>query len=256
MLSWLIRLEVMKIVEKDKFKIVKPDRISQRVAGKLKDLILSDDLKPGYKLPSERDLSKMIGVGRLSLREGLRILEAAGIIETRYGIGSGTYISEMTIENMIDRFSECLRLSKMTIDQLTEARMEISSIILKYCIERGDNEDIEKLENCIKETENLFKLGHETREMNIYFHQLIAQSSKNPAFIILHYSLMNMLRQFLSRFVSPPEHSKKVLKDNKRILEYLKKKDLNKAIPAMRSHLTYVKKRMASLIGNNQSILK
>ena len=68
------------------FVSVKPNRVSQQVAEQIKDLILEGKLKPGDKLPSERELSKIIGVGRLSLREGLRILESSGILRTRYGV--------------------------------------------------------------------------------------------------------------------------------------------------------------------------
>jgi len=230
------------------FRSIKPNRVSKQIAEQIRNLILEGNLKLGDKLPSERELSKIIGVGRLSLREGLRILESIGILETRYGVNSGTYVVQIGLENLIGKFSDILRLSNVTIDQLTEARLEISLINLKYFIERGSKEDIRKLEDCIKETESLFKSGIPTREKNIFFHQLIAQGSNNPIFILLHNSLLDILRQFLSKFSSPSEHSKKVLENNKKILKYLKEKNFDKASSAMRSHLIYTGKRLKSLI--------
>jgi DNA-binding FadR family transcriptional regulator len=230
------------------FRSIKPNRVSKQIAEQIRNLILEGNLKPGDKLPSERELSKIIGVGRLSLREGLRILESAGILETKYGVNSGTYVSQINAENLIEKFSDILKLSNITIDQLTEARLEISLINLKYFIKRGSEEDIRKLEDCIKETESLFKSGILTREKNIFFHQLIAQGSNNPIFILLHNSLLDILRQFLSKFSSPSEHSKKVLENNKKILKYLKEKNFDKVSLAMRSHLIYTGKRLKSLI--------
>lgn len=231
-----------------KFRSIKPNRVSRQVAEQIKNLVSEGDLKAGDKLPSERELAKIIGVGRFSLREGLRILESIGILETRYGISSGTYVSKISAENLSEKFSDYLKISNITIDQLTEARLEISLINLKYFIERGNEEDIRKLDRCIEETENMFNAGIQTREKNIYFHRLIAEGSKNPIFMFLHNSLLDLLREFLSKFDSPPEHSKRVLESNREILKCLKEKNCEKVSLAMRNHLVYVGERLKLLI--------
>lgn len=230
------------------FGSIKPNRVSQQVADQIRKLILDGTLGPGDKLPSERELSKSIGVGRLSLREGLRILESTGILETQYGVRSGTYVSKIGVERLTEKFSDILKLSNISIDQLTEARLEIGLINLKYFIQRARAEDIDKLEACLQETERLFNAGIQTREQNLYFHQLIAEGSKNPIFILLHSALLGILREFLSKFVSPTEHSRRVLQNHKRTLRYLKQKDLAKASAAMKSHIQYAGRRIKSLI--------
>ncbi len=230
------------------FGSIKPSRVSQQVADQIRKLILDGTLGPGDKLPGERELSKSIGVGRLSLREGLRILESTGILETQYGVRSGTYVSKIGVERLTEKFSDILKLSNISIDQLTEARLEIGLINLKYFIQRARAEDIQRLEACLQETERLFKAGIQTREQNLYFHQLIAEGSKNPIFILLHSALLGILREFLSKFVSPTEHSRRVLQNHKRTLRYLKQKDLAKASAAMKSHIQYAGRRIKSLI--------
>lgn len=239
-------------MEAVEFKSVKKDLVSKRISEQIKNLILEGVLKPGDKLPSERELSKLIGVGRLSLREGLRILESMGILETRYGVGAGTYIAHISLENLTQTFSDILMLSNVTLDQLTEARLDISLVNLKHFIKNATEEDINRLEECIKQTESLVQAGVRTREKNIQFHQLIAQGSKNPIFIFLHLTLLEILKKFLSEFESPPDHSKKVLENNKRTLKYLKEKNLDKASLSMKNHILYVGKRLKSLISNNR----
>src|SRR4030042_2296117 len=106
-------------MEHVEFLSVRPNRVSHQVAEQIKNLILGGKLKPGDKLPSERELSKVIGVGRLSLREGLRILESSGMLQTRYGVHSGTYVSNIGLDHLTEKFSDILRLSDITIGQFT-----------------------------------------------------------------------------------------------------------------------------------------
>lgn len=230
------------------FSSVKATRVSQQVAEQIKNLILSGKLKPGEKLPSERELSKALGVGRLSLREGFRILESSGILVTRYGIQSGSYIASAGIEQLTAAFSDILRLGDITISQLTEARLEIGMINLKYFMERAIAEDIRELDECIRDIEKKLKTGVPTREANIYFHQLIARGAKNPVFILLNNALLDVWRQFLSKFESPSEHTRKVLAGKKKILKYIKAKNFPQAAETMQEYITYSGHRIAFLI--------
>jgi DNA-binding FadR family transcriptional regulator len=205
-------------------------------------------LKPGEKLPSERELSKALGIGRLSLREGFRILESTGILVTRYGIQSGSYVACVGIEQLTAAFSDILRLGDITLSQLTEARLEIGLINLKYFMERAGAEDIQQLDDCVRDIEKKLKTGVHTREANIYFHQLIARGAKNPVFILLHNALLDIWRQFLSKFESPPEHTRKVLAGKKKLLKYIKAKNFQQAAETMKKYITYSGHRIASLI--------
>ena len=75
-----------------------------QIAGQLMDLIAGGQLAPGQRLPSERDLCKEFGVGRTSLREGLRSLVAMGILEAR--VGEGTFVRREggnLLENALQR---------------------------------------------------------------------------------------------------------------------------------------------------------
>ncbi|MFH1125476.1 MAG: FCD domain-containing protein, partial [Pseudomonadota bacterium] len=95
-----------------------------------------------------------------------------------------------------------------------------------------------------------------TREKNISFHRLLAQGSKNVIFIMLHESLMQILSQFLSKFESPPDHSKRVLENHWRTLRHLKEGNLEMASLAMRDHIHYVGNRMKSLLEGDSKAMK
>src|SRR5659263_63183 len=70
------------------WKPYKRTRQHEYVLEKIKEMIVSGDLKPGARLPSERDFSSNLEVGRASVKEALRILEILGLIEVKHGDGS------------------------------------------------------------------------------------------------------------------------------------------------------------------------
>ena len=72
----------------DMFLPIESDRLSDKAVGQIKALIEEGRLKPGDKLPAERELIKLLSVSRTSLREALRVLEVLGLIDVRTGIGA------------------------------------------------------------------------------------------------------------------------------------------------------------------------
>ena len=219
------------------FTTIQQTPVSKQVSEQIKTLIIEGNLKPGDKLPSERELARSIGVSRLSLREGLRILESMGMIETKYGVNGGSYVSAVGIDDLTRKFSDLLRLGNITIDTLYEARLEIGLISVKFFVKRGNDEDLRKMEACVKEQEALLKAGMRTREKNLEFHRLLAEGSKNPVFIFIQTALLEVIRQFLSQLEDPSQHSEKLLMYNKRILKCLKDKNVVGASKAMRNYV-------------------
>ena len=74
------------------FQPIDSQRLYQKVADQIGELIRSGEFKPGHRLPPERDLSKQLGVSRPVVREAMIALELAGLIEVR--TGAGTFVRE------------------------------------------------------------------------------------------------------------------------------------------------------------------
>jgi GntR family transcriptional regulator, transcriptional repressor for pyruvate dehydrogenase complex len=115
-----------------------PERITQRIIS----LIREEHLKPGDKLPPERELASMMQVSRPSLREALRALSLLNIIEIRQG--DGTYVSSLTLELLIEPLDLILMLDHSTIQQLFEARKKLEVGIAALAAERITTEELEK----------------------------------------------------------------------------------------------------------------
>jgi len=101
---------------------IKRTRLSEEVLKRLQKMIIEGSLKPGDQLPCERELAEMFQVSRASIREALRILEAMGFIEARVGVGGGTYVKAISIEGLLNPFSEILGCEKELIVEMIEFR--------------------------------------------------------------------------------------------------------------------------------------
>jgi GntR family transcriptional regulator, transcriptional repressor for pyruvate dehydrogenase complex len=153
---------------------------------------------------------------------------------------------------LTSKFSDLLQLGNITIETLYEARLEIGLISLKFFMKRGNDEDLRRLEECVQDQERLLSRGLRTREKNLDFHRLLAEGSRNPVFIFIQTALLQVIRQFLSQFENPHQHSKKLLAANKRILKCLKTKNLAGASRAMRNYVSfYTGKRLKALSGES-----
>ena len=108
------------------FQPIKPKKISEEIVEQIKHLISSGDLKPGERIPSERELATMLGVSRPSVREAIMVLEAMGFLESRQG--GGTYVRSLTESTIADPLSNIVGSKEPQIlYALTEVRMGLET---------------------------------------------------------------------------------------------------------------------------------
>src|SRR3990172_10571035 len=105
------------------FQSVSTNRVSEEIAGQIKRAILSGKLKPGDKLPTERELVEQFHTSRVSVREAVRSLEHLGLVRIRRGAGGGTYLTGSNHRPVTESFLVRMQLNKGTVDHLTEARL-------------------------------------------------------------------------------------------------------------------------------------
>jgi len=97
---------------------IKKSRLYERIVTQILDMVKNGELKPGDRLPTERELSAQLQVSRTAIREALRAIELMGIIDSR--VGGGTYIKEMTLDSLMDPFAGVLIKNDRLIIELIE----------------------------------------------------------------------------------------------------------------------------------------
>ena len=101
-----------------KFKPIKQMRVSEEVAGQLKESIMLGHFKDGDRLPPERDLADAFQVSRVAIREALRTLENAGFIRIRQGATGGTFVTDLTFQQLSNAFLDLFLAEKISIPEL------------------------------------------------------------------------------------------------------------------------------------------
>ena len=197
----------MSTTPKAAFTPIKSSRTFEEVSNRIKKFIFDGVFKPGDKLPPETELAQQFNVGRQSIREALRILELSGLITIQKGGGGGAVIKD-TISNTISTlFLDAFLLEKISIEELTVARVEIEKTVLKYAIRNADKLDIRSLQENIRKSREKIKNNEAVIDENIQFHKLLARASKNHLFIMVVEAISTAVRYFMSQMGPESEFS-------------------------------------------------
>jgi GntR family transcriptional regulator, transcriptional repressor for pyruvate dehydrogenase complex len=181
------------------FTEVKRMRSSDDVVDQVRDAIISGQLKGGDRLPNERDLCGVFGVSRATLREGLRTLEAIGAIEIRTGATGGIFAAEPQADQVGAALESLLRFRHVTAQELAEFRTSFESETAKWAAQRATEEDVQRLldlaEQFILLAEEEGLPWHTLAELDIAFHEAMAEASKNQVRVAIMLGIHRALHQ-------------------------------------------------------------
>lgn len=221
------------------FRPVKRRKISDRIAKQVKNAILRGTMKPGDRLPPERELVKCFGASRISVREALKSLETAGLLTIKPG--SGVFVAEINAKPLSESLSSLLRIRRTSINEVTEARVILEPSIARLAAERMEAEDLLKLEKNIEETLKTIRSNCPAPEKNIEFHSLIAEATHNPVIILTMNPIFDVLKEMnLEMRGNIPERiniSSHSVTYHKKILKAFREKDSQKVYELMLKHI-------------------
>ena len=223
------------------FKQVKRSRLYEEVAEQIKQAIFDGILKPGDRLPSERDLCETFGVGRPTIREALRILSIMGLVEIKTG-ANGSTVKDLDITQYLEAVREQLafliRIEDETIDRLWEVRKYVEIGIAHLAAEKASPEEIKRLERIISDMKATGEDINAYFPLATSFHQELALSTKNQIF----YIIWNLFQDILKKAYMPvleeyfPEGPGKLLESNRVLLGAIKSKDPKAIDDALHFH--------------------
>jgi GntR family transcriptional regulator, transcriptional repressor for pyruvate dehydrogenase complex len=239
--------------QKELFRPIKNIRNFEGVSESIKELIFSGSLRHGDKLPSEVKLAQQFGVGRQTIREALRVLERCGFISIKKGGGGGSVIEDTVYDKIRDLFLDSFRMGKISLRELTAARLAIERVVLDYAIDYIEEADIKSLRKNIAKAKTRLKKGIVTTEDNVEFHNLIARASRNQVFIIITESLMALSAATYTQSGATVEDSKSMIFYHEKILNAFINKDKEKAIRFSEESVLMAEKRLESTFENQKA---
>jgi DNA-binding FadR family transcriptional regulator len=164
------------------------------------------ELRPGDKLPAERDLSTSFGVSRSAVREALRSLEIAGVVRLQKGVKGGAFVLRGDPDLITRSIRDMFYLGRISIDSLTEARVLVLDLAVRLASERILPETVEALER------NLDRLASLSIDapvsdrvaVGLDFYRLLAEATGNKVLEVIIVSLSTIPLQQVERFRMSP----------------------------------------------------
>lgn len=235
------------------------ERLSDRVAKRLEELIVGGVLKTGQRLPPERELAEMFGVSRTVVREATHNLTAKGLLEVRPG--SGSYVSGPSTDSVTESLSLLLRSMEggLFVEDLHEVRRVLETAIATRAAERATDEDILDLEVTLRRMEEAEGDSEAIADLDVEFHRALAVAAHNPLFIILLESIGELLLAIRRMAFQAPETFHKARYHHRDILEKVKSRDPHQAREAMSAHLDEAEDTMRGVLkthGHLQSLFR
>ena len=228
---------------------------TEEVVARLREMIHKGDLRPGNRLPPERDLAKQLGVSRPTLRAGIRSLAAVGVLKSRQG--AGTFVAEADASPALD--SNPLRLLAslhgFSSAEMFEARLLLEMAIAGLAAERATGDHMAAM---AEELAEMFATLDEPEEFLVHdmrFHQTIAAASGNRILT----ALMNMVASILFDVRSKTVHRAHDLKESaemhRQIFRGIREGNIEVARAAMRDHLLLAQKAQAEELAESFTAL-
>ena len=221
---------------------VKPKRISDQVFEQLRDLIYRGRLKPGERLPPERELAQSLTVSRPTVREAINKLVVIGVLEHRQG--QGTFVRSPKAKAEMNPWAAVMNGDDANLVDLLEVRLGLECTAVSLAAQRATEEDIQELERSLQEMSTEIDRGGLGHHEDVSFHMAIAYATKNQVQVSIMRNLYDLLfygiGMNLQRLYSQPENLKRVFAQHTEIVTSIRRRDADAAAEAMKRHITYV----------------
>lgn len=221
--------------------------VVERITDQITNAIINGELKPGDKIPTEMELCESFGVGRNSVREAIKILEAYGVLEIKRA--DGTYIRQQYDNKMLYPILYGIILQEDSKEQIVELRKVIDVGIFQEAIKRITSEEIKALENELdimkKEIYGENASSLEMFDADVRFHAVIVGILDNRLLESIGYYVDKITRQ--SRiaaidYILENNFQSDFINLHQEIIDMFKEKQENKIIEIIDKHYKYWEK--------------
>ncbi len=234
------------------FAPVQTRRAFEAICERIRSQIASGDLRPGDKLPPERELALQLGVGRNALREALRSLEISGVVRLQKGARGGAFITEGDASRMNDVVRDMVSLGSISVRELTETRVHVQDLVVRLACERATDADLAALDANIARTARMTDDGRylDRVECSREFYALLVAAAHNEMLAMIVRAVTEILMQFVYARVAaggPPQP--RLVEKRRAFVAALRARDVEKATTLMRRHLASVHRLFEPALG-------
>ena len=218
------------------FTTMKQGKAAQQIVDRVRNAVLAGELQIGDRLPPERELIRLTGFSRAVVREGLRILEADGLIALHAGRNGGAVIERPNTDRLASTLDMLLAFESIGVQEVTEVLRMFETQIVELAVDRISAHDIEDLRRTITRIEQDPTDIERVRIESNRFHILLAEATRNRVLALL----ARIIRQVVIRVDYEPHSANalQIAKAHQRILDAIIAKDGETAKRRALRHLT------------------
>ncbi|MGB8273827.1 MAG: FadR/GntR family transcriptional regulator [Alphaproteobacteria bacterium] len=224
-----------------RFQRIPRERISERVAAELLSLIAGGEIRPGERLPGERQLAFLMNVSRVSVRAALQRLKAQGFVSAVQGGGTRVLASGAAPDAPL---VELVRLSRENLRDLAEIRASLEIWAARRAAQHATPAQIREIESVLAMMADPRRKETSKAEDDIRFHFAIAKATGSTVYMHLLGAIRDILSEMLvfhrSKLADTPADDRRILAQHRRIFEAIRDRDQEAAGGAMRAHLEWV----------------
>ena len=208
---------------KTEFEAVRKTKLYEEVAKQIERLIVEGGLKPGDKLPPERELAELFQVSRSSLRDAIRTLELTGLLEPRHG--EGTVVCDLSADLLVNPLANMLTRKRELVAELLDVRKMLEPPLAARAAAHASPEEIAYLEDILRRQKEMVRRGELAIEEDSEFHYTIAMAAKNSVVQKVLDVLMDLLRTSRERSLQVEGRRQRSLEGHRRILKAIRQRD-------------------------------
>lgn len=222
-------------------------RLYEQIVDQIEQRILNGELKPGDKLPPERELAKQFGVSRTAVREAMKALTLKGLVEVHPG--RGTIVTDTTSIAVRHSIDLLVRIGSVDgIKDLVEVREILEPEIAALAAERATEEQVAAMTEAVEIMDRSLDDPEAFIEADMDFHQALAQATNNALVPVLLDSLVDLLREHRRKAASVEGGLNRGQAYHKQIVQAIEDKNAEAARAAMHRHLVQIRKEIETAI--------
>jgi len=226
------------------FQPVTPEKLSQAVIRQIEKLILRGILRPGERLPPERELAERLNVSRPSLRDAIGALQAAGLLSAK--AGAGVYVADVLGSAFAPALVELFARHDEAVFDYLSFRRDMEGLAAERAATHGSDTDLAVVQAVYDKMEAAHgkRNGDEEAQLDAQFHMAIIEASHNVVMLHMMRSMYELLRGgvFYNRQVMFKQRTTRaaLLDQHRAINDALQGRDATQARAAVEAHLDYV----------------
>lgn len=171
--------------EEGQFQPVRPTRAYEAIVAQIEDALTRGTLRPGSRLPSERDLMRQFSVSRSTVREALRVLESAGLIRSRPGDPNGAEVLPFSTMHLRKPLERLARMEGLSLGELIQFRMILEGSANRLAAQLRTDEQVEAIDASLRRMSEAIDEGYAAfSAADVAFHDVVAQASGNSLILV------------------------------------------------------------------------